>query len=71
MKQVKTIAASGTVGGAGSAGILDNWTMFGGMDWLGDMVPALLLATWLLLIVGGAVLFSLHRRLKRIEEGAK
>ena len=67
MKQGKTIVASGTTGAAGSAGIVDNWTMWGGMDWLGDMVPVLLLAAWLLLVIGGAALWSLHRRVKALE----
>ena len=64
---VKGQAATGTAGAAGGAGIVSQWQTLGSLDWIGDMVPALILVTYLSLLAIAYLYFDLRKRVKALE----
>jgi hypothetical protein len=63
----KKQVATSTAAGGGGAGIVSQWDTIGSMEWIGDLMPLMVLVTYLALFAVGYLVLDLHKRVKALE----
>jgi hypothetical protein len=66
-KQAVPATAAGATAGGGAWGLIQYRDTIGSVEWIGDLVPVMMVVTYLALIGIAYVIFDLRKRVKALE----